>query len=271
MLLWGCSTEDSVGVWHQALGGRITEDRAPTPNANAPYPNLSEVPPRPALPDAAARNRIANALQADRASAQYGVTIDPVPVRQPGAAPSATNGASNASLAAASAATGPVSRAATTLPSPAPSSTPAISDAAPNTLPSVPFQPPAPPVLPGVVATTAPTPPRPIPPGPPPTPVRGSGADVVIGFANGSAILPQGVRDMGLKLAKTRGDSDLDVVGFGGAASAEPAVQQDALPLAFARARAIAAMLRQVGVPLANLRVRAMALGTGGLVRIADD
>src|SRR5262249_55134774 len=53
LALAGCSSMDPVNWWHSLEGGRIAEERPPPPNADAPYPNLSEVPSRPTPTDAA--------------------------------------------------------------------------------------------------------------------------------------------------------------------------------------------------------------------------
>ncbi|MGG5823186.1 hypothetical protein ACLF3M_30515, partial [Falsiroseomonas sp. HW251] len=68
-----------------AFGAAHLQGRDPPPGADAPYPLLSSVPPRPAPPDAAARDRVMAALQADRAQSRTPLGVMP-PAREPGAA-----------------------------------------------------------------------------------------------------------------------------------------------------------------------------------------
>ncbi|MBV9735438.1 MAG: hypothetical protein JO209_05970 [Acidisphaera sp.] len=83
VLLAGCSSlpnsVNPVVWWHGLQGGVIAEQRPPPPGADAPYPKLGSVPPKPAPPDAAAHQRIATALVADRANAQYAAQRNPLP------------------------------------------------------------------------------------------------------------------------------------------------------------------------------------------------
>jgi hypothetical protein len=110
----GCSSLDSVNPvnwWHDLEGGPIAQDRPPPPNADAPYGNLDEVPTTVPKNDTASRDRIADALVADRANAQYDASLAPLPPAPAAAAkpvtppqpPAAPADASNASLAAANA------------------------------------------------------------------------------------------------------------------------------------------------------------------------
>ena len=81
-LLAGCSSLPSsinpVEWWHGLEGGAIAEQRPPPPGANEPYPNLATVPEKPAAMDAAARERIAQALIADRTNAQHAAAAAPL-------------------------------------------------------------------------------------------------------------------------------------------------------------------------------------------------
>lgn len=81
-LLGGCSSSSSlnpVNWWHGLQGGRIAEERPAPPNADAPYPNLSTVPPRPAPPDRDAMKRLTESLIGDRTHAQYLAESAPLP------------------------------------------------------------------------------------------------------------------------------------------------------------------------------------------------
>jgi outer membrane protein OmpA-like peptidoglycan-associated protein len=138
-------------------------------------------------------------------------------------------------------------------------------------LPDMPDRPPAAPRLPGVLATTAPTPPPATPPTPSPVPVAGTGGPVVVGFPAGSADLPQAAVAPLKDLAQKRGGSSIAVTGYGEAASSEPAAQSAALPLALARARAIAAGLQAAGVPASAIRLTAEAAGDGGAARLVSN
>jgi outer membrane protein OmpA-like peptidoglycan-associated protein len=67
-----------VDWWHDLEGGKIAEERPPPPNADAPYPNLSTVPPRPAPPDRDAMKRLTDALVGDRLNAQHTAEGEPL-------------------------------------------------------------------------------------------------------------------------------------------------------------------------------------------------
>ena len=137
-------------------------------------------------------------------------------------------------------------------------------------LPAMPVAPPPAPKLPGVAATTAPTPAPATPPAPPPPAAAYAGGPVTVAFAPGSAVLPTSALVALKGLSQKRGDSPVAVTGYGEAASSVAAAQQAALPLALARARAIAANLLAAGVPATAIRVGAEAMGTGGAARIAN-
>ncbi len=300
LALAGCSSLsgiDPVAWWHDLEGGPVADARPPPPNADAPYPNLASVPDRPTGSDAAQRGQIANALIADRRHAQYDASLAPLPpagTRLPTPAPiappppaSADSEASNASLATASAPPAPVP---VSPPAPGPAApkrapVPAVQAtplgpvaAAPSegqaaapagALPAIPDQPPPPPALPGVVQATAPTP----PPAPPPPPAAAPAAPVAsavdaVAFPAGSGVLPSAALPGLRAIAGRRGGGTVAVLGFGEAAGTEPAAQQAAIPLALARARAIAAALEGAGVPASAIRIDAEAAGQGGVVRL---
>jgi outer membrane protein OmpA-like peptidoglycan-associated protein len=307
-LLAGCSSMPSMNPadwWHSLRGGEVAEQRPPPPNADAPYPNVGTVPARPPVtPDAATRSRIASALVADRANAQYVGVAAPDPSKPstapqafgvgtaPPPAPPAAPGAPSASLQAA---TAPPAAAATpppvpsgppTPPRPAPlgkvAATPlaapqATASAAPATdagALNVPASPPPAPNIPGVgvPATTAPTP-APVAPPPKPAPPPAAAATpgaVLVEFPLDSAEMQPAAQDALRTLARIRGGAALQAIGYGDAPAGDPAAQSAALPLALSRARAIAAVLTAAGVPSSQVRLEAEAEGHGGVARIAN-
>jgi len=298
--LVGCSSapgSDPIAWWRQLEGGRLAQERPLSPNADAPYPNLASVPPRPAAPEVAARARIAAGLEGDRRDAAF-ATAQPIALpgaRPPSPVPQEAPGGIGASLAAASAApalapaTPPAAApsaaapsAATPAPAPAPvAASPARAASPPSAqapaspapaayLPSMPDSPPPPPRLPGVAGVTRPAPVMRAPPPAPVAPVFAPGAPVALAFAPGSADLSEGAAAALRALAGTRGGRDIRVIGYGESASTDAASQASSLPLAFARARAIMVALGQGGVPPAALQISAEATGRGGFARIAE-
>jgi outer membrane protein OmpA-like peptidoglycan-associated protein len=329
-LLAGCGTAEKMSPvewWHSLEGGPIAQDRPPPPAADAPYPNLSTVPPRPPAPDKAALATLAGGLVADRTNAQYAASLAPLPSQptppRPAPLPPKPTGdsISTASLPAASprlplsgppqpplpntpmtpvkaAPVAKVEQAPLASPIPDPPAAPpapaavsttpgdtrlsgtaridapqaAATPAAPlSSLPPVPSAPPAPAALPGLPAGTLPTPPPSTPPPPPPPPKAApAGSPVLVAFPPGSSTLP--VESLvGLKLlARSRGDASVVIVGYGDTNAADAAAQSAAMPLALARARAIAANLLAAGVPAASLRITAEAQGQGGAARLTN-
>lgn len=68
LLLPGCQTEPGQAVakfWNRAWGPE-NEGRPAPPNADAPFPNLGTVPPRPEIPDMATREALAARLVQQR-------------------------------------------------------------------------------------------------------------------------------------------------------------------------------------------------------------
>jgi outer membrane protein OmpA-like peptidoglycan-associated protein len=259
------------------------------------------VPAKPPPPDAAAHARIANALIADRGNAHYAQTALPLPVvRPPAGTPTRTlaQGARpadaeqpNASLAAASAPPQPPEPAAAPavrkvpvapvsaaplaapvgVPVAAPAGTPAAAPAETAAMPDIPAAPPAPPQLPGAPpAATAPTPPPVAPPAAPPAAPALSGQAVAIPFVAGSAVLPAEALAPIKALANRRGGASIAVTGFGEATSTDPGAQTAALPLAYDRARAVAAMLMADGVPGGVIRIAAEPHGSGAAARLVN-
>jgi outer membrane protein OmpA-like peptidoglycan-associated protein len=303
LLLAGCSrappSVDPVAALRGATGAAPD---APAPAvANAPYPNVNTVPPRPTVLDAETRRRLTEGLVADRHNARWtGPPIAALP--QPAAAPAPA-------LAPASPA--PVVRA-EPLPTPSVASTPAVTPQAlapppppPPAMPAVPPAParlaPAPPVpddppVPQaappppparaappapVVATPAPPPaavavvpqpppPPPLPPPaapgvspPPPSPPAPAGPTASVWFPPGSANLPAAeARALSLLASGTRG-ARFAVTGYGDSGTA------DGTQLGRARALAVASALRQAGIGGGTIEASGGGQGLpGALVRI---
>lgn len=297
----GCSTSSEsanpVDWWHSLEGGRIAEQRPPPPNADAPYPNLSTVPPRPKATDTVALGRIASGLTAERANAAYaGASMtDLYAPRTPpqGAgrvaappasdAPSASLLAANASPSAATrrgAADGGIeSRPLAPLSAPAPAGQAARPGAGtPDTgtaeavAASMPAAPPPAPRIAGidVPATTVPTLAPVAPPAPPPLPKATTTAtSVLVPFQPGAAEITPEAQDALRNLVLRRGAAAMEALGYGDAPRGDPAGQSAALPLALARSRAIAAVLMASGVPASLVHLQAEAEGRGGAARIS--
>jgi outer membrane protein OmpA-like peptidoglycan-associated protein len=268
------ATMNPVDWWHDMEGGPIAQARPPPPNADAPYPNLANVPAKPKADSQTLRAGVASGLLADRASGRYALTTEPLtppppapaPAPAAAAAPGADSDGLGAKLQAASA--------------PPPAPTPPASAAAPvamaaapdaGPVPEIPTHAPPPPVIPGVgiPAVTRPTP----PPVPPPVAVpivSAAGTAVAVPFASGSAVLTTAARTALRQLATKRGRAAIAVTGFGGAASSDPPQQSAALPLAWARAQTIAGTLEASGVPASMLRLTAEATGDGGVAVVTD-
>ena len=287
-----------VDWWHNLEGGKIADARPPPPNADAPYPNLGSVPPKPPPPDTKGLGRIAGALVADRANAQYAAMSQPIPAVLPAAPPlpvatppTAEGGDDEPASAALPAATAPplphpvAPQPVPPSPPPRPApvaavsatplapvaSTQAPAPAPTGSMPEPAAAPPPPPSLPGVTipTATAPTPPPVAPPAPPPAPLP-PGPPLAIAFPKGSAVLPPWVTPELRKLAAGRGARSIAVTGFGEAQSADPAAESAALPLGLNRARAVAAALRMAGVPDAALRIAAEPQGFGASARLVN-
>lgn len=286
LLTGGCATTpslDPVAWWHGLEGGKIAEGRPPPPNADQPYPSVGSVPAKPAGGDPKQRARIASTLLADRTNAQHETTVAPLPAAAlvpPGRAnvsPPQATGAdlSSASLQAASAPPPTQARAApmaapVAASPPGPASVAASASAVDAAMPDIPPGPPPAPRLAGISTVTVPTP-SPVAPPPPVAPrVARSGEPVAIAFAAGSSHLSSdGVASL-MALAKGRGAGLIAVVGYGDAAGIDPAAQAASLPLAFDRARAVAAQLQSNGVPPSRLRINAEAAGSGAAARLVS-
>ncbi len=253
---------DPIVWWRQLEGGRLAQERPLAPNADAPYPSLGSVPGRPAATAAAERGSIAAGLEGDRRDGAFAASQPIVtPVARRAETVAAPVGGIGASLAAASA-PAPAAAPALTLavvaapvmarPVPPPAAVPTVGRGIAEAALALPAGPPAAPRLPGVAAVTAPAP------------------AVAVGFAAGSAVLPEGAAEGLRRLAATRAGRDVWVAGYGESAASDAASQAGTLGLGFARARAMAVVLEQAGVPGAALRVVGEAVGRGGVARIAE-
>ncbi len=152
LLLAGCATEPGQAVvkfWDRAWGP-ATEGRPAPPQADAPYPNLGTIPPRPETPDMAAREALAAGLVRERQASRAALGALPGSTSRgapppPALAPALTGMATRAPAAAA-----PAQQPAPA-PVPEPASTPAPPAIAPAGVPAPPMLAPAgappPPVL----------------------------------------------------------------------------------------------------------------------------
>lgn len=296
LLLAGCGERSNINPlqwWRELQGGAIAQQRPPPPNADAPYPNLGSVPPKPEMPDPAARQRIASALAADRANAQYEATLAPLPnvphtrnppglFATPSMPASKDESAASASLDAANAPPAPVTgpaKPAAAKPSaaaPRPGAPPALPSASPEPAGPPPVIPAAPPPLPHLqgfaIPVSKPTPPSVAPLSPPQLAPLAAAATtpLPIGFPANSAVLPSPAETALRDLARRRGGHNVEVVGFGDVTDATPQVQAAGVDLALARARAIVAALNADGVPPSAIRMSAQAEGRGGAARLVD-
>jgi len=297
--------DQPIDWWHQLQGGTIAEDRPPPPGVTDPYPSLALIPAKPVPTDLKTRTALSERLASQRSRMERDAAEDPLvpfgakaaatasasasaPGAPAGTAPanvteappmarieaaSAATPAAAAPVPAAPAAPAAIQRAASERPRRAGSS-PAAGNSAtgpvPNEpvvsgpVPALPVSAPAFPSLPGIPSTVV----------PPATlalaPASRSRPQAVVSFLPGSAVLrPES--DAALRtLASRRFDGAVAVLGGGDAGSAAPDIQAAALPLAWRRAQAIAAVLTEAGIPASALRVDAAALGRGGIARLVD-
>ena len=258
--------------WHDLQGGKIAEVRPPPPGVDDPYPNLSQVPPRPVPTDPATRRALAARLVAERDRTRREAAQDPLVLPAPAApaapptvatrpaAPAPDPGASVAVLEAASAPPAAVPPAAalpaSTPPAPPAAAAPGAQQGRPaaesGPIPDLPNDAPPLPRLGGIPAlANAPPVPR-LPPG------------VSVAFRPGSAALPAGADAALRELAGRRAGAPVGVAAGGDAAGPDAAAQARALPLAWRRAQIMQEVLVAAGVPAGSLRVNAAALGRGG-------
>ena len=278
LLLGACASVppaiNPVDWYHSMEGGPIAAKRAPIPGANAPYPNLANVPQPPKVIDPAERDQISEELLAERTHAQQEAALAPVP---PATNAAAGNGATNPALGPVAASTPSAASASASPPSSGgPATSPPARDqasdqasppvdttlaAAAASLPSIPAAPPPPPAFAGFPV-----------PGPPPNPFGlaqpAQPAALTLQFSAGSAALSSADRARLSRLAATRGKSSIAVVGYGDATESGVAAQSAALHLGLARASVVAAALAADGVPASALRLGAEASGGGATLRL---
>lgn len=280
-----------ISWWHDLQGGKIAEVRPPPPGVTDPYPNLSQVPPRPTPTDPATRRALAARLIAERDRTRQEAIQEPLVLPAP--ANVAPAGATAASIAAARPPASP----------PDPGASVAVLDAA--TAPTLPVTPPYAAAQPASTASVAmptmgmppvstasgePQQPKPaiesgptpdLPTEAPPLPrLRGIPATVsappvprlppgvTIAFRPGSAALPASADAALRELAGRRAGAVIAVAAGGDAAGPGAAAQARALPLALRRTQSMQDVLIAAGVPAASLRINAAALGRGGDARL---
>ena len=269
------ATEEVAGASLPATDRKVTPPQlVRTGPAQPPLPSVPATPPRKAPTQPVEQSPLpAPAAVVARAETPAAVTTAapaPAPTTQPLAAsvPVAPLPAVPGSAPPPAAAAKPATTAAVPGVTPMGVGTPA---AAVASLPVIPPAPPPPPVLADIPKDTAPTL-APVPPPPPPAPVviAAPGAPVLVPFARGSAALPPQALVALKVLARQQSGRVVQVIGYGEAASADAATQSAALPLAIARARAIAGNLTAAGVPPGAIQMSALAQGFGGSARVGN-
>jgi outer membrane protein OmpA-like peptidoglycan-associated protein len=93
---------------------------------------------------------------------------------------------------------------------------------------------------------------------------------VLVAFQPGSAEVAPDAQNALRALVQHRGSATIEAIGYGDAAPGDSAAASAALPVALARARAIAAVLEASGVPESAVHVLAEAEGHGGAARITN-
>ncbi len=266
--LAGCSgrtpIDTGADLFHGLEGGAIADQRPPPPGADAPYPHMSSIPSRPAAPDVAAQQRIADQLASQRdaattAAASSPLTAPPPPpaTPKPPAAPDP-----NANRVVVDAVASPPA---------VPAAPPPVAPSGIDSVPSVPAA-----VASGPVPSLAATPPAPAvgfgvvppPPAPPaaaivPPPAAPAGT-VTVAFTPGSATLPPSAPLNLRRFALAHKGVAVTIIGKGDAVLPGADAQARALDLGLRRAQAIAASLAEAGVVASNLHLRAQAAGQGG-------
>lgn len=155
LLLGGCSAgqgPEAIGPLFRNMFGPANEGREPPPGADADFPNLGTIPPRPSIPDPQVRNALTAALAEERQRSRnpFDPDTNPVPPR-----PAGTAGDRSMPMAP---------------PGPAPlASAPRIPLEAPG--PVAPVEPAARPVPPAPEAPAVPRPARPAPAAAPQAPL----------------------------------------------------------------------------------------------------
>ncbi len=304
LLLAGCSTMQSINPvnwWHDAEGGKIAEQRPAPPGADQPYPNLANVPARPAPPDRDAMQKLTSGLIADRQNAQYTAAAAPLadpslpsaspglfgtntlpPPPPPRPAPATAPGVSTAVPAASAPPPAPASSEPAAPPAPAPvkpvASAPLAAPEAPadSAMPAIPAAPPPPALTPEPAAAPPPRPmevPQAAPaaavaPSPAGATASAEGNAVSLAFDPGSSALLKTSEAAIRTVAAQRKGQTIVLTGYGDAPSSAPEAQANALTLAMARAQAVASALQNAGVPASAIRVGGEAAGRGVTLRL---
>ncbi|HUC16356.1 MAG TPA: OmpA family protein [Acetobacteraceae bacterium] len=284
LFLCGCASAppviNPVDWYHDIEGGPIAKKRPEIPGAEAPYPNLANIPQPPHVIPSAERDRISASLLAERTHAEQEAVLAPLPATGPAAA--------GLAAAPAAPATGPLTPSPSGESSSIAASPPAASTGAPApaaieaqdqgegqesappdsalaaaaaALPSVPAAPPPPPPIAGIAVR-----------GPPPHPfgvVRTSA--LTLQFPAGSANLTASERARIRAIAAQRGKASIAVMGYGDARESNAASQTEALALGLARASSVASALAADGVPENALRLGAEASGGGATLRLLEE
>jgi outer membrane protein OmpA-like peptidoglycan-associated protein len=264
-------------LYHNMEGGVIAEQRPPPPGDNDPYPNLGAIPARPAPPDIANEQRIADQLAAQRDAAERAAAANPlVPRPAPPPTPKPAAPDPNANKVVVDAAPTPPAKPDAT---PAPAATqaasaiPAIADvpAVPASVTAGPLPslaaapPPAPTGLGGLPTNPAPV--AVAQPAQPALPAASSNT-IVVDFTYGSDTLPPSANLNLRRFALAHKGAAVTVTGHGGDVLPGADAQSRALDLALRRARAMAESLNTAGIPAANLHLRAEAAGRGGVASL---
>ncbi len=247
-----------IDWWHALEGGVVAEQRPPPPGVGDPYPNLAEVPARPAPTDATTRRSLAATLAAERDRTRLQNAQDPlvIPVpavaakpAQPTATPATPDpGLSTASLETASATPAPPPAVPEPdEPMPAGLEGPAVPS---GPIPALPGAPPPLPRLPGLPSSIfAPATPRPRP-------------AVAVRFSPASATL-RPADEAALQALVTQASGGPIAVSAGG----DPG---GGLDLAWRRVQAIGARLAAAGVTPDHIRREAHADGRDGRAILID-
>ncbi len=287
LLLAACQSTPNTGPeawWHDAVGGKIAQQRPPAPGEKDPYPNLATVPAKPPPADTAAWNKVTSALIMDRIAANQAAALAPIPPARPTGVPPARP------TVAPAPADGPsMSLSALTAPPPAapppvapppaappPARTAAPPPAAPIARPPIPAGPKISTALPALPVRE---PPRPnIAPGPPPPLVPATAAapppalraanEITVDFSPRSFALTDAALAQIRAIAEAHGELGIAVVGYGDARTSDALAQAAALDLGLSRAQALATALAARGVPAREIRVAAQAAGRGASLRL---
>ena len=282
LLLAACQSTPNTGPeawWHDAVGGKIAQQRPPAPGEKDPYPNLATVPAKPPPADTAAWNKVTSALIMDRIAANQAAALAPIPPARPTVVPPARP------TVAPAPADGPsMSLSALTAPPPAAppnprTTTPPPPVAAPIARPPIPTGPKISTALPALPALPVREPPRPnIAPGPPPPLVPATAAapppalraanDITVDFSPRSFALTDAALAQIRAIAEAHGELGIAVVGYGDARTSDALAQAAALDLGLSRAQALATALAARGVPAREIRVAAQAAGRGASLRL---